>query len=99
MMLTVKQVSELWSLSVGCVYQLIRSGDLPAYRFGTGRGTIRIDEDDAEALLGACRTTKRPIREDGADGLLGGCRTIKGPKHPPLKSRRAAEVAMSGVGR
>ena len=80
MMLTVRQVSALWCVSIGCIYQLIRSGDLPAYRIGTGRGTIRISKDDAEGLRGACRTTK-------------------GPKRPPLKSRRAAEVAMSGVDR
>ena len=99
MLLTVKQVSELWSVSVGCVYQLIRSGDLPAYRIGTGRGTLRIRTEDAERLLGACRTTRESINGDDADGLLVACRTTKGPKRPPLKPRRAAEASMSAVGR
>lgn len=48
------------SLGVGLqtIYDLVQSGRLPAQRFGTGRGTIRIRRDDLDAL----NQPQRPLR-------------------------------------
>jgi excisionase family DNA binding protein len=43
-MLTVKAVAERLGVSRGLVYALVRTGKLRAGKFGTGRGTIRIEE-------------------------------------------------------
>lgn len=40
--LTVKAVAERLSVGVSTVYDLCRSGILPSFRVGCGRGTIRI---------------------------------------------------------
>ncbi|MFI8962077.1 helix-turn-helix domain-containing protein [Streptomyces sp. NPDC053493] len=37
-----KDVASALGVNVQTVYVLVRQGDLPAYRVGTGRGTIRI---------------------------------------------------------
>jgi excisionase family DNA binding protein len=40
--LRVKDVAAALDVNVQTVYALVRQGDLPAYRVGAGRGTIRI---------------------------------------------------------
>ena len=40
--LRVKDVATALDVNVQTVYALVRQGDLPAYRVGSGRGTIRI---------------------------------------------------------
>jgi len=48
-LLTVKKVAERWSVSPSTVYALLANGILPHVRIGSGRGTIRISHEDAEA--------------------------------------------------
>jgi excisionase family DNA binding protein len=45
-MLTVKRAAEILNVSRGLVYALVATGKLPSHRFGIGRGTIRIREED-----------------------------------------------------
>lgn len=44
-------------LNVGrdTVYRAIRAGDLPARRIGRGRGTLRVEREDLDIYLAACR--------------------------------------------
>lgn len=44
--LTVKAVAARWGVSRSAVYQMVADGLLPSVRFGTGRGTIRLKEED-----------------------------------------------------
>ena len=46
--LSVKQLAANWGVSKSIVYALVQSGELPSFRIGLGRGTIRILESDAE---------------------------------------------------
>lgn len=48
--LTVKTLSERWGVSRSVVYQMVNDGLLPALRIGTGRGTIRVKEQDVVAF-------------------------------------------------
>lgn len=53
-MFKVRAVAERLSCSPATVYALIASGKLRHYRIGTGRGAIRVSEDQiAEFLSGA----------------------------------------------
>ena len=45
-LLTVRDTAGRLGVSLGCVYGLVAKGELPHLRVGTGRGTIRIDEND-----------------------------------------------------
>ena len=57
-MLTVSDVAKRLKLSRQCVYAVIESGELPAHRFGVGRGTIRVAESDLRAYVSRCRNEK-----------------------------------------
>lgn len=46
-----KDVAVALDVNVQTVYVLVRQGDLPAYRVGAGRGTIRISRADFEQYL------------------------------------------------
>ena len=58
MMLKVKEVAARLCLSPTCVYQLVGSGKLRSQRFGLGRGTIRVSDEDLTAYVDGCRDTK-----------------------------------------
>ncbi|MFE0647468.1 helix-turn-helix domain-containing protein [Streptomyces sp. NPDC059534] len=49
--LRAKQVAAALRVDVSTVYLAIRQGDLPAYRQGAGRGTIRISRAAFEQYL------------------------------------------------
>ena len=59
-MLTIAQVAERLQVSRQLVYALVEAGELPAHRFGLGRGTVRVSEDDLQTYIGHCRTGGRP---------------------------------------
>ncbi len=61
-MFTVKAVAARLACSQATVYSLIASGRLRHYRIGTGRGAIRVSEEQiAEFLSGAeSRTAAAP---------------------------------------
>lgn len=46
--LSVKQVAGRWGVSRSIVYALVASGALPHVRVGLGRGTIRVEAEDAD---------------------------------------------------
>lgn len=49
--LKVKQVAAALRVDVSTIYLAIRQGDLPAYRVGAGRGTIRISRTAFDQYL------------------------------------------------
>jgi excisionase family DNA binding protein len=49
--LRAKEVAAALRVDVSTVYLAIRQGELPAYRVGTGRGTIRISRAAFEQYL------------------------------------------------
>lgn len=59
-MLTVKQVAEKLNITPQSVYQLIQTGKLPVHRFGNGRGTIRISQEDLDRFIESCRHVAAP---------------------------------------
>ncbi len=68
-MLTVKQVAERLRLSVSQVYALCGAGKLPHHRFGSGRGAIRVSEEQLAGYLRSSevgpappRAPRRPVR-------------------------------------
>lgn len=50
MAITVKQAATRLGVSKSLIYQLCAIGKLPHYRVGIGRGTIRIEERDLDAV-------------------------------------------------
>lgn len=50
---TIEETAELWNVSPRTVYRLIKSGALPAHRFGR---LVRISDADIAAFLAANRT-------------------------------------------
>lgn len=53
--LTVKDVAVRLQLSESLIYRMIEQGKLPCHRVGTGRGVIRVSEEDLESYLAGCR--------------------------------------------
>ena len=53
MYLTVKHLVERLGISRAQIYALIASGKLPCHRFGTGRGAIRVSEEQLSQFLEA----------------------------------------------
>jgi excisionase family DNA binding protein len=54
-LLTVRESAERLGCSEALVYLLCSERRLPHVRLGTGRGTIRIAEDDISEFLKSCR--------------------------------------------
>ena len=52
--LTVKEVAARLRVSQGCIYSLCGSGALRHLRLGTGRGAIRIREEDLQSFVERC---------------------------------------------
>lgn len=78
-MLTVKQVAEQLNLTAQLIYQLIQSGKLPVHRFGNGRGTIRISQEDLNQFIDSCRQVASPRDVP---------RVTRPSRQPPLKHIR-----------
>ena len=57
---TVKQLADHYGVSERTIYDVIAGGDLPVHRFGTGRGTIRVSDDDRLQWEHDCRYAKEP---------------------------------------
>jgi excisionase family DNA binding protein len=54
-LLTVREAAERLGCSEALVYLLCSERRLPHVRLGTGRGTIRIAEDDINEFVKSCR--------------------------------------------
>lgn len=57
--LSVKDVANLLRVSPGSIYKLCELGELACFRFGPGRGSIRIARRDADAYVERCRVEAR----------------------------------------
>jgi excisionase family DNA binding protein len=55
----VKEAAEQLSVSPQTVYLLCKTGKLPHVRFGIGRGTIRITDQDLAAYVELCKQETR----------------------------------------
>ena len=64
-LMSVKEAAAELGVSRSSIYGLVKAGQLPAYRVGLGRGTIRIEKDD----LGSVRKPSRPESDCSAEGL------------------------------
>jgi excisionase family DNA binding protein len=59
-MYTVNEIAGKLHVSVSTVYNAVESGELPHHRFGRGRGTIRVSEEQLEQFLGRTKVEARP---------------------------------------
>ena len=59
--LTVKQAAKCLNVSLGCVYRLCTTSTLSHYKFGEGRGAIRISRTDLLEFIKRCRIEKREV--------------------------------------
>jgi len=57
--LTVKQAACYLNISPSCVYHLCTTNRLTHYKFGNGRGAVRIRRDDLLEMIQACRIEKQ----------------------------------------
>ena len=65
-MYRVNEVSKRLKLSISTVYELVKTGRLPSYKFG---GSVRISEEDLERYMENCRVgpTERPRKASPID--------------------------------
>jgi excisionase family DNA binding protein len=75
-LLTIKQTSQRLNVSEATVYDLCAKRKLPHVRIGSGRGTIRIDDNDLTAFIEGCKIAPQPSMNTA------------GPKHiePPRRA-------------
>jgi excisionase family DNA binding protein len=68
--LTVKQAAKYLNVSQGCIYRLCSTNTLGHYKFGEGRGAIRINRTDLLEFVQRCRIEKREVngKVDGRPG-------------------------------
>lgn len=57
-LLTVRDVARVLQVSIACVYAIVAEGKIACHRVGTGRGSIRFEENDLEEYLSSCRMEK-----------------------------------------
>jgi len=62
--LDVKQVAERLAISEASVYQLCAERKIRHFRFGTGRGVIRVHEEDLLAYIESCKVERQPVTND-----------------------------------
>jgi excisionase family DNA binding protein len=62
--LDVKQVAERLAISEASVYQLCAERKIPHFRFGTGRGVIRVREEDLVTFIESCKVDQLPTGLD-----------------------------------
>jgi excisionase family DNA binding protein len=68
MVYTVAEIAASLKVSRSTVYNAIETGSLPHHRFGKGRGTIRISEEQLQHYLNSTKvaeapTTAMPLKE------------------------------------
>jgi excisionase family DNA binding protein len=68
-LLSISNVADILDVSTRTVQRLMRSLELPAYRFG---GTVRIAENDLKKFLRKHRGCRREKRKRDDRGLGGG---------------------------
>jgi len=61
--MTMREIAEMIGVSKRTVYNWIRTGKIPAYRFGDQ--VIRVRREDAEAFLEGAKYTLKPRKAVG----------------------------------
>jgi excisionase family DNA binding protein len=79
-LLTAKQVALQLSLSLSAVYSLADSGEIPAYRLGAKRGSLRFEPADVEDYKRRSRVV--PVVNEGRrksvhHGAVGGLKLLR----------------------
>jgi excisionase family DNA binding protein len=59
-LLTIREVASRLNVSRSTVYNAIDTGVLPHHRFGRGRGTIRVSEEQLEQFLARAEVERPP---------------------------------------
>lgn len=59
--LTVKQAAKYLNVSQGCIYRLCTTNKLSHYKFGDGRGALRIKRSDLLEFVQRCRIEQREV--------------------------------------
>lgn len=93
----VKDIAERWSVHPATVYRLVESGELPALRFGKGKGTLRIS---GEAINAYVAKVELPFKQ--ADGLAcvvcGADYQVVRVGHVPVGTSRTGSQVFACVG-
>ena len=58
-MLSIREVAIRLRISVALAYSLVSSGQLHCYRFGVGRGAIRVSDEQLQAYMEKCKKGRR----------------------------------------
>lgn len=66
--LTVKQAARHLNVSPSCVYRLCTANKLTHYKFGDGRGAVRIRRADLLDMIQDCRIEKEEIEARTGEG-------------------------------
>lgn len=83
----VRDVADLFTVSVATVYRLVESGELPALRLGTGRGSVRITGEAINAYMAHVMTGQSrverwanlsPAQADGLACVMCGAEFLAG---------------------
>ncbi len=61
-LMTVKETAERLNVSERTVYAAVDRRELRSYRFGGGRGTIRIPKEALDEYLERCEVPTTPLR-------------------------------------
>ena len=61
-LLTIKETAVALRVSCSTVYALVEQRQLQCHRVGSGRGSIRIDENDLKQYLESCRLGPPPAK-------------------------------------
>lgn len=59
-LISIAEFSKETSIPKSTIYAMIARGEIPSIRYGEGRGSIRIHEDDARAWIEASRHERIP---------------------------------------
>ena len=62
-LLTVKDVARLLRISLAATYALVQEGELPCYRIGRQRGSIRVAASDVSSYLAERRLEPAPAKK------------------------------------
>lgn len=70
-MISVKELAGILGVSTKTIYAMVESDQIPCYRIGAGRGTLRFDVDEVKRKLKhESQRTIEPLTRSGRKHLL-----------------------------
>lgn len=60
-MISVKELAKVLGVSSKTIYALCERREIPCYRIGTGRGTLRFDLDEVKQALRPAQAVAKPL--------------------------------------